>query len=788
MHHPLRSLPLLAAAVALVALALPATSANALSPRITVADAAPIPAADHLVDTVTTASFDVVLDVRNPSGLSAFITSLSDPASANYHHYLTPTEFAVRYGASSATLASVSHYLRGYGLRVDSVATSDLLMHVSGTTTDIARAFDAPVDTVRLADGSLVAQFTAHATLPAALASHVDTVVGLSTVAAPSGHASVGHVAHAAATDTPTSCAAATGGASATSTTPNSLGGYTVTQQAQLYGLASAWAQGDDAAGQTIGVYELAPYDASDLSTFLTCYGISPTITTVDVDGGASTTAADAEDEATLDVEESSALAPGATIEVYEGPDSGSSPADIYQQMADDDTATVITTSWGTCEGDPSGDPQAEQPIFEQMAAQGQTLVAAAGDSGSSDCAGNTDGFSPQSLAVDDPASQPYVTGVGGLTVSDIDPLDETVWNSGGGAGGGGESILWSRPTWQTATGITSVDTMRMVPDLSVMADPNTGFIQYFTGSSGGFCHRNCSNGWESIGGTSIGAPLVSALIATAAQYCQVPRLGFVNPTLYAMERTGTGFTDVTSGSNDLYNVGGYSAGVGYDMASGLGSPNGIAFIEGLCPQALSVADSTLVAHATTNDAGTVSLALRSTNGDPLTNAIVEVKVSGGGGTVIIDGDTTSSTGPGAATEAVTTDASGDATVDVTATEAGTLTIEVTYDDTTVGTTTLTLSSAATTAPGAPRITSLTALVGGFRITLGKPSTDGGSPVTAYQVSLNHGVTWTTLAGGSSSGTVTGLVKGHTYVVVARARNAKGPGPASASRSVTTRR
>jgi len=80
----------------------------------------------------------------------------------------------------------------------------------------------------------------------------------------------------------------------------------------------------------------------------------------------------------------------------------------------------------GTCESDPSGDPAAEQPIFEQMAAQGQTVVSAAGDSGSSDCNGITN----NNPAVDDPASQPYVTGVGGLSVGDINPLNESVWNT----------------------------------------------------------------------------------------------------------------------------------------------------------------------------------------------------------------------------------------------------------------------------------------------------------------------------------------------------------------------
>ena len=128
--------------------------------------------------------------------------------------------------------------------------------------------------------------------------------------------------------------------------------------------------------------------------------------------------------------------------------------------------------------------------------------------------------------------------------MNDIAPLSETVWNtpvsSGNpGAGGGGVSILWSRPTWQIAPGIPASATMRMVPDLSTDADPDTGFVQYFTGTGQGPCHQNCEAGWNSVGGTSIGSPMVSAMLAVATQACGTGRLGFINPSLYAMASTG---------------------------------------------------------------------------------------------------------------------------------------------------------------------------------------------------------------------------------------------------------
>src|SRR5487761_2523199 len=561
--------PLLALSAGLVAVATPVASSYASEPRVVVAGTSALPAGAVVVNQPMSSSFDVALTGTNASSLNAFLLGLSTPSSPNYRHFLTTAQFAQRFGASPATVARVSSYFKSFGLRVGSLSKGHVMLHVSGPGTAIARAFDTSVLTVRRSDGVVVPQITSSATLPRSIASDVVGVAGLSSVRAPTPGAVTAHTSSRATV--PQSCPSA---GDSTTNSPNALGGYTLQQQARLYGLSSQWASGHTGAGQVIGVYELGAYNPSDISTYTTCYGISPSITTVNVDGGPGTTPID---EATLDIEEATGLAPGAAIKVYQGPNSNTGPTDTYQQMADDNTATIITTSWGTCEADPNGSPNSEQPIFQQMAAQGQTVFSAAGDSGSSDCAGTVN----NQLAVDDPASQPFVTAVGGLSVNSINPLSQTVWNNGssGGAGGGGLSALWSRPTWQNAPGIAASATMRMVPDLSVMGDPGTGFIEYFTGSTS--CTTHC-HGWSSIGGTSIGSPIMSAVTAIAAQSCGVARLGFLNPTLYSM--ASTGFIDVTTGTNDIYAAGGYNAGPGYDMASGLGSPNPTTFIPDLCP------------------------------------------------------------------------------------------------------------------------------------------------------------------------------------------------------------
>jgi len=782
--------PVLCACVALVAAVLPASAAVATQPRVAVASAAPIPTSDTIVARPITTTFDVALHSRDAAGEAAFVASLSNTASPNFGHFLSTAQFAARFGATSSAVEAVRSYLARYGLSVGALSKGRVLLHVKGSTTNIARAFATNVATVRRANGTLAAQFVSKGTLPSALAKDVVGIAGLSSVIQPSTNIARPKVsAHATV---PATCPSDGG---ETSTVPNTLGGYTVRQEAALYGITGAWANGDTGSGQTIAMYELSAYDPSDLATFLNCYSLDPTVTPISVDGGPG---GSFDDEPTLDIEEATALAPSAIIDVYQGPNNSSGPTDVYAQIADDNKASIVSTSWGTCEGDPSGDPAAEQPIFEQMAAQGQTVLSAAGDAGSSDCNGITN----NNLAVDDPASQPYVTGVGGLTVNDINPLNETVWltptkNGNGGAGGGGISALWSRPSWQSAPGIAASDTMRLVPDLSTVADPNTGFIQYFTGTNAGACASGCPQGWSPIGGTSIGSPLMSALVAVSAQSCGTSRLGFINPALYAM--ASTGFTDVTTGSNDLYNVGGYSAGAGFDEASGLGSPNGAAFIAGLCPPKFDLTKSSFAissASAAVDAAPvTVTATLHDANGNALTNAIVNVSATSAGsgsvGRVEIDNDRSSVTTNGDAAYNVTSDVNGVASFSLSTTEPGAVTVTVSYESQTIykATVEFTASSKATSAvPGRASIAKLTGIVGGFALSVKSPSSNGGSAITSYQYSVNGGAKWIVLPRRSTSIRVSDLVRGKTYRVSVRALNVNGAGAASATKTVVTRK
>ena len=187
-------------------------------------------------------------------------------------------------------------------------------------------------------------------------------------------------------------------------------------------------------------------------------------------------------------------------------------------------------------------------------------MVAAAGDAGSSDCydpnppVDDTD----TSLQVDDPADQPYVTGVGGtsLTSAGANAPSESVWNNSLGAGGGGVSTVFPAPSWQSGVGATH----REVPDVSASADPEWGDVVYWEGT------------WGIVGGTSQASPLWAALVAVGNQGCAA-RSGLLNPALYSAT-TGS-FNDITVGGNDLVTPGGthYPATTGYDLASGWGTP-----------------------------------------------------------------------------------------------------------------------------------------------------------------------------------------------------------------------
>ena len=642
-----RTLALAACATAAAAALTPGPAAAASPHGIRVGSVA-APASSQVLGALPDATklhVTVALAPRDPAALAAFASAVSTPGSAVYRDYISPAQFAQRFGPTAAEIASVRASLRAHGLDPGAASANGLAIPVTASAGVLADAFSISFARVLAPGGGVAFASRAAPLFDASVARLVQGVVGLDTTSVPQplalrshGSRSVPLTASHVVTGGPQPCAAATAAA------PGQQA-YTADEIASAYRFSGLYAEGDEGAGQTVAIYELEPDDPNDIAAYQACYGTAASVSYIPVDGGAGTGAGTG--EAALDIEDLIGLAPKANYIVYQGPNSnsgspGAGPYDTYAAIISQDRAKVISTSWGQCEPmEGSADAIAENTLFEEAASQGQTIVSAAGDDGAQDCyvAGqNLD----TAAAVDDPSSQPYVTGVGGTTLAALGPPpSEAVWNNGGGlgallgssagAGGGGISTFWKMPSYQSdapsslhvtngsSTGTpcgASGGACREVPDVSADADPYTGYLTYYEGA------------WSGIGGTSAAAPVWAALmtLADASPACSGSSVGFANPALYrtaGSSEYASYFDDVTAGNNDFTgsNGGQFAAGPGYDMASGLGSPIASTLAVALCETVTVTNPGTQVStlgrrtslHITGTDAGNSALTYRAT-------------------------------------------------------------------------------------------------------------------------------------------------------------------------------
>ncbi|MEU1630094.1 S53 family peptidase [Streptomyces sp. NPDC020096] len=466
----------------------------------------------------------VSLTPRDDKALDTFIAKVSDPRSSSYGHYLTKAQFAARFGRTDAEVKQVKDYLRAQGLTVAAVHSGNLLIDANGTAAQLEKAFGTKLSTWKdTRSGRTFYANDAAPTLPGSIASLVSDVAGLNN------RLQLHHQAPSAVT-------------------PHSGpgGGYTPAQLKGGYNVKG----GPNGSGQKIALLEFDGFEQSNISAYDSHYGLgSPAPSVHQVDGG-SGALGDGQVEVELDIEVLNAIAPKANVAVFEGPNSDAGEVDTYQAIVDSGIPTT-SISWGAAETQrTSTNLSAVDNIFKQGAAEGLGFYAASGDSGSDDAG---DG----GTSVDFPASDPYVTGVGGtrLTVSSSNAWkSEVAWSGGGG----GVSSSFTIPSWQKSVQLSVGNGHRQVPDVSAHADPSPGVSIYSQGS------------WTSVGGTSAAAPEWAAFAALVNQQAAAsgkPNLGFANPKLYAAH--GTGFHDITSGSNGAYN-----AAKGWDFTSGWGSYN----------------------------------------------------------------------------------------------------------------------------------------------------------------------------------------------------------------------
>ena len=513
----------------------------------------------------------VVLPPSNTKALSALLANQYSSASPQYHQWLAPGQFASQFGPSPALLSATSSWLTGQGF--SNITTTNDEVTATAPAATAGNSLGVSFESYRTKG---VVAFAANQPplLPASLASDGARVLGLDTfpLMSPSLEMSPRRAATSnPATSNPAPCSTASNFASA-------YGFYTPDQVGAAYGVKSLLSNGQNGNGQNIALFELGQHSPSDVATYKSCFGLSNSTTTQLVDGGAQPDSGGTA-EADADFEEAATLAPAASLTYYEGPNSLGGSYDTWNAIVSNDTSSVVSTSWGFCElgAQMGGSISSYDPLFEQAAAQGQSVMSASGDSGSEGCFPvNTS----TTTYTQYPASDPWVTGVGGTSL--LSPGDEVAWNdcqfttssscafSGGGAGGGGLSRYVTRPSWQPADfswGSSSNPcgtTCREVPDIS--ANAGVGQTYFVNGV------------WGAAGGTSVAAPLIAAMTADRDVNCRTPT-GDLAPTLYSLAAGGvygTALNQVTAGDNDLtrtYGGADYPAGTGYNLATGLGSP-----------------------------------------------------------------------------------------------------------------------------------------------------------------------------------------------------------------------
>jgi kumamolisin len=477
-------------------------------------------------------TFSVTVHVRrqNQADLDAIVAARGQ---------LSPEEFYQRFSASEQDIAALRSFAEQNGLMVERAEPRSRSVLLSGTAEKMAQAFQVNLGkyqhagkTYRIREGSIQ--------VPDNLAGVVTGVFGFDTrpVAKPR------LVAHRHVTPTTTS--------------------FNATQLASLYNFPSG-----NGSGEGIAVIELGGgFNVSDLSTYFYNLGISPvpSVTAVGVDGATNSPTGDPngpDGEVELDIEISAAIAPAATIKAYFGPNTNQGFLDAVTAAVNDSSITLLSISWGAPEADWTASAMTSfDQEFQAAGVLGRTVFVASGDNGSSDgLPGNN---------VDFPASSPHAVGCGGttITVSGNSITSEVVWNSDGGASGGGVSNVFPKPSYQANVNVPAPTTSsggRGVPDVAGDADPNSGYNVVVDGTSTAF------------GGTSCVAPLYAGLFArinSALVASGKPRVGFVNAALYADE---IDFNDITSGNN-----GAFSASVGWNPCTGLGSPKGTALLTAL--------------------------------------------------------------------------------------------------------------------------------------------------------------------------------------------------------------
>jgi subtilase family serine protease len=557
------------------------------------------------------------------AALEQLLDEQQDPASANYHKWLTPEQYAARFGMSEADLAKVASWLQAQGLTVDGFSRARTRVFFSGTAAQVENVFHTELHQYQVNGDTRFANAT-EVSVPMALSGMVLGLRGLDNFR-PRPRARVARP----------------------NFTSHQTGNHFLSPGdfATIYNLKPLYTAGLDGTGQKIAAVGQTEINVSDIDAFRSAAGLPATnLLLVPIPGGGTGFSSGDEVEANLDVEWSGGVARNATIlYVFAGANSTTMNVfDALEYAIEQNLAPVISTSYGNCEANLGTFIQILRQDAQTANSHGQTITAASGDAGAADCEDVSATVAVKGLAVDSPGSVPEVTAIGGSeftgdaagaltsgtppTTSDfgatpfwggttsatdnlssaLSYIPETAWNdtsasimAGGGlsASGGGVSSTFAKPVWQNA--LTPADTHRDVPDVTLSASPfhDSTLICSLGSCVNGF--RDSAGNLNVVGGTSVGAPAFAGIVAILNQGThlnQVTQLGGsgnINPILYSLQvSTPTAFHDITTGNNIVpctsgtpttgpaasrcptstpFQIG-FSAGTGYDLVTGLGS------------------------------------------------------------------------------------------------------------------------------------------------------------------------------------------------------------------------
>ena len=570
------------------------------------------------------------------AALKQFLADAHTQGSPSYHRWITPAQFGESFGPADSDIQAATSWLASHGFQVARVTAGKGLIEFSGTAANVREAFHTQIHRYRINDETHYAN-SGEIAIPAALAPLIRAVSAINNFRAKPALRAVGSASYSRDTHRVTpQFSLPSGSPTFFAVAPEDF--------ATQYDLGPLYTAGTNGSGQTIGIIAESNIDITLPQNYEQMFSLPPNPPQVIIDGNdpGIDPLPDSDLEAYLDVELAGSVAPGATINLYisDGSDVQDPITLAAVRAVTDDQASILSLSVSECEANLSSGMEAFWlGLWEQAAAQGQTVFVASGDSGPAACDFDAEAQATEGLAVNGIASTPWNVAVGGTDffypdfasgASAATPfwnatndakngslkasLPEQPWDEPFGSnisgntniilatGGGASSCAppadglgcnggFPKPIWQSATGVPN-DGVRDLPDVSLFAAGGSNLSAYPICAFEGQCAPGANSTIELVGGTSAAAPAMAGIMALVDQ--KFGRQGQADFTLYALARQQPAvFHDVTVGTNNvpcvqaspncsldtdgdgLFSLQEYPAGAGYDLASGLGSVDG---------------------------------------------------------------------------------------------------------------------------------------------------------------------------------------------------------------------